>query len=469
MIKFNDVQMGYVDSVLIIDKHYNIVHALRFNPRFDNDINENIYNEYNDKNFFEVYSNVKRNESSIVECMEKGQVISRKDQIFVDYKGNIFNTNNITMPIIKKGEIVGVIEISQDITSIENDENIRKLKKNNINKNKYNDETDNISFEDIISINSEMHENIRKAKIYSKNKNPLLIYGETGTGKELFARAIGNSIVDDKSKFITQNCAAIPENLFESLLFGVEKGAYTGAEKCQGLFQLADGGVLFLDEINSMPLNLQAKLLRVLQDKKVRSIGSRQEKIIDVKIITAMNITPEKALKTNKIREDLFYRLGSSMINITPLRDRIEDIPIYVNEFIEYYNNLYRKSVRGVSKELMNYFVNYNWNGNVRELKHVLESIISTSKKDVLDYENLPIYMKKKLHPKTKNDGNIEKVQFSSLRGTLEKVERDMIIKALTYTGGKINNSAELLKIPRQTLKYKIDKLEIDINQYRRQ
>ncbi|MDW7668297.1 MAG: sigma 54-interacting transcriptional regulator [Bacillota bacterium] len=469
MLKFNNVEMSYVDSVLIIDKHYNVVHALRFNPRFDNDVNENIYNEYNDKNFFEVYASVKRNESSIVECMETGKVISRKDQIFVDYKGNIFNTNNITMPIIKKGEIVGVIEISQDITSIENDENIRKLKKNNINKSKYNDEIDGITFEDIISINTEMHENIRKAKIYSENKNPLLIYGETGTGKELFARAIGNSIVKDKSKFITQNCAAIPENLFESLLFGVEKGAYTGAEKSEGLFQLADGGVLFLDEINSMPLNLQAKLLRVMQDKKVRAIGSRKEKRIDVKIITAMNITPEKALKTKKLREDLFYRLSSSMINIPPLRDRIEDVPVYVNEFIRYYNNVYRKSVRGVSKELMNYFVNYNWNGNIRELKHILESIISTSKQDILEYENLPIYMKKKLHPETKNNENLEKVQFSSLRGTLEKVERDMIIKALAFSGGKIKKSAELLKIPRQTLKYKIDKLKIDINSYKRQ
>lgn len=469
MLKFNDVEMSYVDSVLIIDKHYNIVHALRFNPRFDNDIAENIYNEYNDKNFFEVYASVKRNESSIVECMETGKVISRNNQIFVDYNGNIFNTNNITMPIIKKGEIVGVIEISQDITSIENDEDIKKLKGKDLNQSSYKDEIDFTTYDDIISINSNMHENIRKAKIYSENKNPVLIYGETGTGKELFARAIGNNIVKDKSKFITQNCAAIPENLFESLLFGVEKGAYTGAEKSEGLFQLADGGVLFLDEINSMPLNLQAKLLRVIQDKKIRAIGARKEKKINVKIIAAMNISPEEALKSSKLREDLFYRLSSSMINIPPLRDRIEDIPVFVNEFIEYYNNIYRKSVRGVSKELMNYFVNYSWKGNIRELKHVLESIISTSKKDILEYENLPIYMKKKLHPDTEEENYSEKVQFSSLRGTLEKVERDMIIKALAFTGGKINRSAELLKIPRQTLKYKIDKLNIDINTYKRQ
>lgn len=159
----------------------------------------------------------------------------------------------------------------------------------------------------------------------------------------------------------------------ELTLFGAEKGSFTGSENKEGLFNLADGGILFLDELNSMPYDIQAKLLRVIQDHRIRPVGSTSQKKVNVKIIAAINIDPMEAIRKNIIREDLFYRLSSNMIRLTPLRDRKEDILLYVNHFIRLYNKQYDKSVLGLSKALIDIFIDYQWNGNVRELKHIVE------------------------------------------------------------------------------------------------
>jgi arginine utilization regulatory protein len=467
-MKFDGFELKYIDSLLIVDKHYNMLHTIRFNPRFDDGIIENVYSEYQNRNFFEIFPNLSKSESTIVECIRSRKIVVRKNQLNIDMKDNVFRTNNVTIPIVKKGEVVGAVELSQDITSIENASNSSLVNNRQDRQTIINDDLDEITFNDIITVNPSMQENIRKAKIYSHHENPVLIYGETGTGKELFVRAMVMNSRKDKSKFITQNCAAIPETLFESILFGTEKGAYTGAKDSKGLFHLADGGVLFLDEINSMPLSLQAKLLRVLQDKRIRPVGSAKEERINVKVIAAMNIDPETAIKNNKLREDLFYRFSSATIRLTPLRERIEDIPVYISRFIDQYNNVYRKSIRGVSKELLSFFMNYEWKGNVRELKHIIESTVSIVEEDIIRFNHLPIYMKNKISPSDDNNKN-EYENLMSLNETLEKVEMDMIIKALAYTGGKMTETGRLLKIPRQTLKSKIDRLGIDIFKYKRQ
>lgn len=240
-MKFNGFDLKYVDSLLIVDKHYNMLHTIRFNPRFDDSIAQNVYSEYQNRNYFEIFPELKETESTVVECIKHGKTVVRKNQVNIDMNGNVFKTNNVTIPIIKRGEVVGAVELSQDITSIEN-AGISKvsgesdMKQSNLNTD------DDITFNDIITVNSSMKESIRKAKIFSEYDNPVLIYGETGTGKELFVRAMVSNSLKDRSKFIAQNCAAIPETLFESILFGTRKGAYTGAKDAKGLFQLADGG-----------------------------------------------------------------------------------------------------------------------------------------------------------------------------------------------------------------------------------
>ena len=462
--------MDYVDSVLVVDSQYNIIHTLRFNPRFEEKFDENIYSDYLNRNLFEVYPTLIRSESSIVECIHSRKIVIKENQVFVDMYGNVYNTKNLTIPIIKKGKVVGAIELSKDITSIDDDiQSKLKIKSGAETSMEMNNTFEKITFDEIITSNKDMDKNIERAKIYATSESPVLIYGETGTGKEMFVQAMVYHSDRKNEKFVAQNCAAIPESLFESLLFGTEVGAYTGAKKTKGLFEIAHGGTLFLDEINSIPLNLQAKLLRVLQDRKIRAVGSVTEKKVDVKIIAAMNMDPMEAIKMKVLREDLFYRLSSGTLRLLPLRERIEDIPIYIHEFINLFNNMYKKNVMGISHELMKLFMNYQWKGNVRELKHIIEAMVSIADYKTLEIAHLPIYMKNSLKDiDEKNEiQKQEFTSFASLNDTVKKVETDIIIKALVHARGNLTKAGELLIIPRQTLKYKINQYNIDLRKYR--
>lgn len=460
--------LEYVDSIIIVDKSLNILHSSRINPRFNDNLINNEYREYLNKRYFEIYTELDPEESTVVECLKNGKILIRENQVFTDFHGRIYHTTNITYPIIRCGKIVGTIELSQDITSIGD---LKPLVHADFAKMKIRRQrkigSDTFSFESIITNNHEMLENIRKAKIFALQNDPILIYGETGTGKEMFVEAMVKSDKIRNNKFIAQNCAAIPETLFESILFGSCKGAFTGAENKMGLFEMADGGVLFLDELNSMPLHLQAKLLRVLQDGKVRPVGSNNEKSINVKIIVAMNKKPIQLIKDNLLREDLFYRLSCNTLNLVALRDRKEDIPLYIDYFINKFNEVHNKGVYKLSVNLRNILFNYDWPGNVRELKHIIDSMMNVSEEEVLTSKNLPIYLKEVIHDKSKlvkNTLNKENyLDFKiSLKEMMNKAERDYILHTLIFCNGNISRSAELLQLPRQTLKYRMDKLNID-------
>jgi len=473
MIKDDFLNMGYIDALMIVDRNFKIVNTYRYNPRFNDLYVENAGSDYLGKNYFEVYPEISKSESTMYESMKYEKVVYKNNQIFKDYNGRIFSTCNVTIPIKRGGKVVGAIELSKDITSI-ND-----LKSKIFEKNKSMAElsdivnNDFITFDDIITCNTEMIDNIRKAKIFIDLPNPTLIYGETGTGKELFVQAMVNSSNKYKREFVALNCAAVPENLIESTLFGAEKGAYTGATDKVGLFELANGGILFLDELNSMPYDIQAKLLRVLQDNKIRPIGSSKEKKVNVKIIAAMNMDPMKAIKEKRLREDLFYRLSSSVIQLVPLRERKEDIPLYANYFIKRFNGEYEKEVEGLSRTMTSIFMNYKWNGNVREIKHILENMVSISDENTLTVKNLPIYMKDILECRDSSEDNFQNtnddsIMFMSLKETLYNAERQGISKVLAYTRGHLKKSAEILGLPRQTLKYRMDRLGIKLSDYKK-
>jgi len=460
--------LDYVDSMIIVDENLNIMHSSRINPRFNDSYINNEYKEFCGKRYFEIYTELDPKESSVVECLKNGKILIRENQVFADLRGRIYHTKNITYPIIRLGKIVGAIELSQDITSIGDLKptvhmDLAKVKIREQDK----VESDNISFESIITKNYEMLENIRRAKIFALESNPVLIYGETGTGKEMFVEAMVKSNKIRSNKLIIQNCAAIPEALFESILFGSCKGAFTGAENKKGLFEMADGGVLFLDELNSMPLHLQAKLLRILQDGKVRPVGSTNEKIIDVKVIVAINKKPIQLIKENLLREDLFYRLSSNTLNLVALRDRKEDISLYIDYFIKKFNEVHNKGVYKLSCNLRNILLNYDWPGNVRELKHIIDSMMNVSEEEVLTSKNLPVYLKEVINDNSKlvkNSLNQENyLDFKiSLKEIMDRTERDYILRTLIFCNGNITRSAELLELPRQTLKYRMDKLNID-------
>lgn len=470
-----DLMLKNVDHILLINKDFEIVYNSRFDPKIGNQPSAEKY-----KNLFEMYPSLGKNNSSIAKTMSTGTSIFKDAQEFADINGNVYVTQNMTIPIYREGKVAGVVELTKDLTTIGHMESRNDYLQGLSKENSFNTERDNndkISFDEILTIDERMLAAIEQAKIFAVNKNPTLIYGETGTGKELFAQSIINYVSGPKQKIVVQNCAAVPENLIESILFGTTKGSFTGAENKKGLFEDADGGILFLDELNALPYHVQGKLLRVVQEGTFRPIGANKEKKVNVKIVAAMNIDPMEAIEKNVLRKDLFYRLSGNMVYLPPLRERKDDIEYLVDNYIDLFNETYAKNVKDISEELRTFFLEYEWEGNVRELKHVLEAMISMTKNEVLQYNELPLYLseKHKVHHKgktrnnvlndTSDDGNVY-VELDEgnydLRTAVEQVERSLILKVLAKTKGNKTKAGEILGIPRQTLKYKMSRLGIE-------
>ncbi len=278
-----------------------------------------------------------------------------------------------------------------------------------------------------------------------KVDSTVLVRGESGTGKELVAKAIHRKSERREKPFLTVNCAAIPDNLLESELFGFEAGTFTGAlEKRLGKFELASGGTIFLDEIGCMSPNTQAKVLRVLEDKTIDRIGGRAPIPIDVRIISATNIDFEEAVSAGKFREDLYYRLNVIPVVIPPLRDRREDIPLLVHHFIQKFNAELNRRVQGLTNEAMLALTAYSWPGNVRELRNMMERVVALSKNGTISQEDLPI-----------NDGGGMKRALSqnlTLEKAMANFEREVIKQTLLQTGGNQTRAARILKVHRTTL-----------------
>jgi two-component system response regulator AtoC len=248
------------------------------------------------------------------------------------------------------------------------------------------------SFENMISKNERMRQIFDTIQKVAKYKSTILIAGESGTGKELVAKAIHFNSDRSNQPFIPVNCGAIPENLLESELFGHTKGSFTNAVRTKkGLFEEADGGTMFLDEIGELPLQLQVKLLRVLQDGEIRRIGDSKPIIIDVRIIAATIKDLDKEVRENQFRDDLFYRLNVLPIKIPPLRDRKEDVPLLVDHFIHKYSRELNNPIEGIVPEALNCLLNYSWKGNVRELENVIERAIVLTDSNQIQVENLPL------------------------------------------------------------------------------
>jgi len=292
----------------------------------------------------------------------------------------------------------------------------------------------------------------------SKNDFSVLIAGETGTGKEVFAAAIHNASNRRKKPFIRINCAAIPAELLESELFGYEDGAFTGAKKGgkPGKFEMADGGTFFLDEIGEMPIEMQVKLLRVLQEREIEKIGGRKPIPIDVRIIAATNQNLEELIKQKKFRSDLFYRLNVMQIKIPPLREREEDIPLFVKKFMQELYEQYGE-YKEITPAAMKLLLGYEWPGNIRELKNTIQRAYAMSDGKQIFDTNLPFGIVRKAKTNENNQA------FASLDDRIAELEREIILSALKKNGYNCRATAIELGIHRSTLYKKFDKLQIDI------
>lgn len=294
----------------------------------------------------------------------------------------------------------------------------------------------------------------------ARSRSTVLIEGETGSGKELVAHSIHNLSVRKASPFIKVNCAAIPRELLETEFFGYEGGAFTGACKGgkQGRFEMANGGSLFLDEINQMPYDLQPKLLRALQEDEIEKIGGKGSIPINVRIIVASNVSLEKLIKESKFRKDLFYRLNVIKIEIPPLRKRKEDIPLIADSLLEKLNFQLGMSVPGISEETKYKLMEYNWPGNIRELQNVIERAMNLAWGEELKWEHFCDYFVGKNTVKAKFDNNRNGYMIKSLKNDLEK---ETIIKVLENCGDNKTRAAEKLGISRTLLYRKLKKYNI--------
>ena len=322
------------------------------------------------------------------------------------------------------------------------------------------------NFEDIIGHNQSLCDIKILAKRAAFTQSPVLIYGETGTGKELFAQSIHNASCRAKSPFVAINCAAIPENLLEGILFGTVKGAYTEAVDRPGLFEQASDGTLFLDEINSMSLLLQAKLLRVLQEKKIRRVGGMTDIEVNPRIISSVNMKPLEAIEKGLLRSDLFYRLGVVCLGIPPLRERTDDLPYLIDFFIKKVSRKLAKGRYTAANDLLRVFQSYNWPGNVRQLEHALECAITliSSNETEITIEHIPEYMKITSTITIKEEPLTRKFNLNPLDSEIEKVEKNKIITVLEDTKGNISLAARLMNISRQSLHYRMKKHQIRVS-----
>ncbi len=416
-----------------------------------------------DKNLLDVFIFKDDQSSTLVQALQEGKETTNVKQTYFNNKGREITTINNTFPIFKDGEIQGAVEIANDVTKLE------RLIKGNMNTKG----TTRFTFDHIIGNSPAIKEVIEFAKRAARTSSYVLIVGETGTGKELFAQSIHNASSRFSAPFISQNCAALPDNLIESLLFGTKRGAFTGAVDSPGLFEQANGGTLLLDEINSLNLNLQAKLLRVLQEKMIRRVGDTKDTAVDVRVIANINEDPIDAIANNHLRKDLYYRLGVVTLFVPPLRDRKEDIPLLVQHFIEKYNERFQMNVKGLSEEVTRSFMEYDWLGNVRELEHIIEAAMNIiMDEEEIQYSHLPfqyrskMQMKEMMIPLSTVDHFIKESNDVTvpLKDQMELFERSYIEHVLKKNDFNISKSANLLGLSRQSLQYRMKKLHIESN-----
>lgn len=427
------------------------------------------------KHILEVYPSLTLESSSLLRVIETGKPVLNQQQTLINRRGRAVTMSYSTYPIFHRNRIVGACDISRDITKIkELTEKLLDLQAGLLGKktvvspkashSRKNPSGARYTFNDLIGQDPGMIELKVAGQKVASSSSPILVYGETGTGKELLIQAIHNAGPKRGGPYIAQNCAALPATLLESILFGTVRGSFTGAEDRQGLFEMADGGTLLFDEINSMPVELQGKLLRVLQDGTFRRIGDHRLREVNVRVIASTNVDPLEAVREQHIRLDLYYRLNVVSLRIPPLRERPEDILLLTKHFIKDYNEMFDREIKGVTPRVEEIFRNYSWPGNVRELRHSIEHAMNLVEGSVIDERQLPfqitqIVLQPKIAPgKADLDGGLPEA--------VRLFEKEIIMNAMQQCAGNVSKAARRLQLPRQTLQYKLNNYGIAAGQF---
>lgn len=412
------------------------------------------------KRLLDIFPSLTTETSTLYRVLNTRRPIYNTRQTYLNKHGKQIKTINSTIPVAITASKYGALEIAKDITKEQElSKQVEYLQHELASKDLEDDKLKGYTFKSLLGEDESFQNAISIAKKAANSASTVLIYGETGTGKELFAQSIHNESSRVDKPFIAQNCAALPETLLEGILFGTVKGSFTGAINRPGLFEQASGGTLLLDEINSMGLQLQAKLLRVLQEGYVRRIGGLNEIPLDVRIIATTNEEPQELVRKGLLRKDLYYRLNVIPLNIPPLRDRRKDIPTLVEHFIKKYNVRLNKDVWYLSNDVKEAFLHYDWPGNVRELENMIEGAMNmVNKEHIIKPEHFSYEVYNKMFSNIQSTYSVKFEENKSLDDILEQVERSLISDAMTECQGNISKSAERLGIKRQTLQHKLKK-----------
>lgn len=432
-------------------------------------------------------------------CLKSGKAIVNLACYYRTHLGKVVNSIHNIYPIRSGDRIIGTIcyitnykNIEQTFAAVGKARSSRAIPTFGVlqvvNQPKPRKNGTRYAFDDIIGTDPDLLAAVRAAQLAAESPSPIILYGETGTGKELFAQSIHNRSPRNAKPYVAINCTAIPENLLEGMLFGTSKGAFTGAIEKAGLLETADGGTLFLDEVNSMSPGLQAKLLRFLQERKVRRVGAMKEIDVNLKIISSVNVPPHYAIDSGALRSDLFYRLAVVYIQIPPLRDRMGDMNRLITHFLVKANANLGKQVTGVTLDLIDRFERYNWPGNVRELEHVIEgamNMVGDERTIEMHHLSVPLQMTNqgrsvspsKPSSDAKHAGQLRVVFPASRKKALSpdrsladlKREQEIaaIDAALTETGGNAARAARRLGISPQLMNYKLKRFGINRQAYK--
>ena len=402
------------------------------------------------KHLLEVYPDLSEETSTVIRTLRTGTITVGEKQVLTSGNFKLTMTTT-TYPIMgEDGSIQGAVDIAQ-LLDISERGTSRPV------------QYGQSALDDIVTQNAAMEQLKRVVKEVAKNDSATLIYGETGTGKELFAQALHLLSARKDKPFIAQNCAAIPVNLLESMFFGTERGGFTGAESKKGLFELADGGTLFLDEINSMDTAMQAKLLKVLEEQKVRRIGGKEDIHFHVRIVCASNEVPERLIEEGWL---------------PPLRERQEDILLLTQHYIDQFNKKMGRHIRGLSQMTQDLFLRWSWPGNIRELKNTIEGAFNIETSDLItldsvqnllakmEQDNRPVQEEVPVRSRVEEPGSLSQIREQLSRGKvdlgqlLSQYEAAIISEALRQTN-RLNAAADKLSISPQKLQYRMEKLKL--------
>lgn len=418
------------------------------------------------KNILEIFPGLTRETSLFYKVIRQKTKISDYYQSYENASHREGYTMSSAFPIMVDGELAGVVEIYKDISdicSITNhihQELIRLGGESGGSDWEFSNGA-GYDLEHIIGNSLKIKDVKEQILRISHSEAPVMIYGKTGVGKELVAQAVHNNSRRRNGPFIAQNCAAIPKTLQEAIIFGVCEGAFTGAVGKKGLFEMADQGTLLLDEINSMDLALQAKLLRAIQEKKISRVGDIKEREINTRIIACLNEAPAELISMGRLREDLFFRLSAIEIYVPTLAERREDIAVLAEYFVSVFNQAMGKNVRRISEEVLEIFRAHPWDGNVRELRFVIEGIMNFVEGNEITLDDLPSHFLNTARKKEKAS-TLEQatdVESRSHAQIMKEYEERLIRYALRRSEGNLSKAARMLQLPKQTLHNKLKQM----------